>query len=225
MFPLRDNLVSKETPYVTFTLIALNVLLYLWDRGWSVMGPGYQFSDLAMRPESIVQALKTGQPGQLLPLFTCMFLHGSLAHLLGNMIFLLVFGPNVEHALGGLRFAALYLLWGIAASAAHIFVDPTSVVPTLGASGAIGGVLGAYLMLFPGSQITLWVYFYHTVVPAWILLGLWFIWQILFPQEGVANWAHAGGFFAGMVTILLLGGQRRLLKDVSLERDPYAEVF
>ncbi|HRI43693.1 MAG TPA: rhomboid family intramembrane serine protease [Fimbriimonadaceae bacterium] len=223
MFPLRDNLVSKETPFVTFTLIGLNVLIYLWDRGWAVLGPGYLFADLAMRPEAIVQALKSGQTGPLETLFTCMFLHGNLAHLLGNMIFLLVFGPNVEHALGGLRFAGLYLVWGVAASAAHIFVDPTSVTQTLGASGAIGGVLGAYLMLFPGSQITLWIYFYETVVAAWILLGLWFIWQILLPQEGVANWAHAGGFFAGMVTILLLGGRGRLLKNVTLERDPYAE--
>lgn len=220
MFPVRDNLTSKEIPYVTYTLVALNVGIYFWDRNGFPFGPGVVFSDLAMRPNDVVQAIKGGHFQPLITLFTCMFLHGSFTHILGNMIFLLVFGTNVEHALGGLRFAVLYLIWGFFASAAHIFVDPQSAIPTLGASGAIGGILGCYLLLFPANRVTMWIFFYETVLPAWILLGLWFLWQVFLPQEGVANWAHAGGFVAGMLSVLLLGGRQKVLRNASLEEDP-----
>lgn len=223
MFPLRDNLESKETPYVTFALIALNVFIYLWDRNWTLFGPSVVFPDLAMRPEAIVKALKGQEPGSLLTLFTCMFLHGSLLHIFGNMVFLLVFGTNVEHALGGIRFAVLYLLWGLAASAVHIFVDPASTIPTLGASGAIGGVLGCYFLLFPGNRVSVWIYFVEVALPAWVLLGIWFVWQVLFPQAGVANWAHVGGFVAGMLSVLLLGGRSKVLEGVPLKRVPDEE--
>lgn len=223
MFPVRDNLKSDEKPYVTYTLVALNVAIYLWDRNGFPFGPGAVFSDLAMRPNDVVQAIKGGNYHPLITLFTCMFLHGSFTHILGNMIFLLVFGTNVEHALGGLRFAVLYLLWGLFASAAHIFVDPQSAIPTLGASGAIGGILGCYLLLFPANRVTIWIIFYETVLPAWLLLGLWFLWQVFLPQEGVANWAHAGGFVAGMLSVLLLGGRQKVLKESSLEEDPEYE--
>ena len=111
------------------------------------------------------------------------------------------------------------------AAAAHVFVNPSSPIPTLGASGAIGGVLGCYLLLFPGNRVRVMippVVFMTFAIPAWILLGLWFVWQVLFPQAGVANWAHAGGFLAGMVTVLVIGGRTKALqggrwKNVELE--------
>jgi membrane associated rhomboid family serine protease len=227
MIPIRDNLRSKGVPLVTYTLIGLNVLIYLWDRHWSVFGPSLDFADLAVRPVEIVAVLGGGgDTRDLVTLFTCMFLHGGIAHLLGNMLFLLTFGPNVEIGLGPWRYTLYYLFWGIMASGAHIFVMPTSAVPALGASGAIGGILGCYLLLFPSSRITFIVppfLFYPFIIPAWIMLGLWFVFQVAFPQAGVANWAHAGGFLAGMLTVLVAGGRARLLKDVRFEQEPDPE--
>jgi membrane associated rhomboid family serine protease len=131
------------------------------------------------------------------------------------MIFLMVFGPGVEEAIGGAKFALYYMAWGLAAAAAQIYVDPSSTVPTLGASGAIGGVLGAYFLLFPANKIQIMVplfLFLSFAVSAWVLLGFWFLWQVLVPQNGVANWAHVGGFLAGMVTVLVMGGRSTILK-------------
>jgi membrane associated rhomboid family serine protease len=223
MFPIRDNWFSRETPVITYTLIGLNIFLYLWDRGWNLFGPSMVFADLAMRPREVVEAaLGQASPGALATLFTAMFLHASLLHLVGNLIFLLTFGDNVEHALGGPRFALYYLFWGLMAWAAHILVQPASPIPTLGASGAIGGVLGAYFLLFPANRVKFVVFpflFWPVVVAAWVLLGLWFLFQIAFPQQGVANWAHAGGFLAGMLTVLILGGRQKVLRNVRFEQD------
>jgi membrane associated rhomboid family serine protease len=217
MIPIRDNMVARQSATVTWTLIGLNVLIYLWDRGGALAGPNVAFADLAMRPAEVVRAVSgNGDPTELGKLFTSMFLHGGLVHLIGNVIFLLAFGPNVEVALGSVRYVLYYLFWGLVASLAHILVDPGSTIPTLGASGAIGGVLGCYFLLFPANRITVIVppfFFFPFAVPAWVLLGLWFVWQILFPQAGVANWAHAGGFLAGMVTVLIMGGRQSVLKD------------
>ncbi len=223
MIPIRDNVLARETPYVTWTLIGLNVLVYLWDRNWHLLGNSVVFTDLSMRPKDIVQAL-TGQGdwASLGSLFTAMFLHGNLSHLIGNMIFLLAFGPNVEAGLGGMRFAIYYLFWGLAAFATQIFVNPTSNIPVLGASGAIGGVLGCYFLLFPGNRVTIIIppfVFLPFVVSAWVLLGLWFVWQVLLPQPGVANWAHAGGFLAGMTTVLVMGGRNKVLVGREFEVD------
>lgn len=224
MFPVRDNLVSQERAYVTWTLVTLNVAIYLWDRGGHVFGPGIAFADLAATPDEVVLALqgRTGDVTELGKLYTSMFLHGNVAHLLGNVLFLAVFGPTIELALGGLRFAVYYLFWGLVAAAAHIFVDPGSEAPFLGASGAIGGVLGSYFLLFPGSRVKVviapivWTTF---TLSAWLLLGLWFLAQIFVPQPGVATWAHAGGFMAGMATILILGGRQAVLKGAPLTED------
>lgn len=220
MIPIRDNLFSRERAVVTWTLVGLNVLVYLWDRGWSLGGPTMVFNDFAMRPTSVVGALtQGGDRSALATLYTSMFLHVNLAHLVGNMLFLSAFGPSVELALGGLRFALYYVFWGIMASVTHILVMPDSPVPALGASGAIGGVLGCYFLLFPGSRITVVIpplFFLPFVVYAWMLLGIWFIWQIAFPQQGVANWAHAGGFLAGMATVLIAGGRSILLRNAPL---------
>ena len=216
MIPLRDNQIRVNPPVVTWTLIALNCIIYLWDRQWHLVGAQTIFADLGMRPREVVGVLGgAADRFPLVTIFTAMFLHAGLTHLLGNMIFLLVFGPGVEDAMGPVRFAIYYLFWGIVATSAHIWVDPGSIVPILGASGAIGGVLGAYFLLFPGNKIEIILpvfFFVSTVVSAWVLLGLWFVWQVLVPQQGVANWAHAGGFLAGMLTVLIMGGRAVVLK-------------
>ncbi len=220
MIPIRDNILSKERAVLVWTLVFLNVLIFLWDRNFSISGGSVSFADLAMRPKQIVLTLtQGGDPAAIAKVFTSMYLHGSLAHLLGNVLFLIVFGPGVERALGGPRFALYYLFWGVMAAAAHTFVNPMSDVPTLGASGAIGGVLGAYFLLYPGSKVELVVLFYPVVVASWILLGGWFLWQIFLPQPGVANWAHAGGFLAGMVTVLVMGGRDAVLRGKMIEED------
>ena len=227
MIPLRDDLLSKERPYVTYTLIALNVVIFLWDRMGGLNGGGVIFSDLAMKPKEILDAIAgRGTPSDLTTLFTMLFLHANLMHLVGNLLFLLAFGDRVEQVLGPVRYALYYISWGVVASAAHIYVMPGSSVPTLGASGAIGGVLGAYFLLFPGNRVQFMVFpfvFWTFTITAWILLASWFAFQILLPQEGVANWAHAGGFAAGMVTVLILGGRAKLLRSVTLERIPDEE--
>lgn len=215
MIPIGDNRVRQRVPLVTWTLIAINALIFLWDRNGHLFGGSVTFADLAMRPHEVLLALKGGDRFSLVTVFTSMFLHGSLIHIVGNMVFLLVFGPAVETAIGAWRYALYYLAWGFVATAAHIFVDPASNIPTLGASGAIGGVLGAYFLLFPASKVEILIpllAFLSFEVAAWIVLGLWFAYQIFIPQEGVANWAHAGGFLAGMVTVLVMGGRAKLLK-------------
>jgi len=205
---------QRLLPILTWTLIGLNILVYFWDRGGHVLGTSTVLTDLAMRPQEIVFVMQgRGEALALGKVFTSMFLHGNLGHLIGNMLFLNTFGPSVERALSGPRFALYYLFWGVVAAGAHVFVNPGSDVPTLGASGAIGGVLGAFFILFPASKIEVFLYVTTEAVPAWLLLGAWFVWQILFPQQGVANWAHVGGFMAGMATVLLLGGRRGILKE------------
>jgi membrane associated rhomboid family serine protease len=212
---LRERLVLRQIPAVTSMLVLLNVLIFFWDRQGQIGASNIVFADLVMRAKPVVSAL-SGSPDKfpLVTMFTSMFLHGNLAHLVGNMIFLLVFGPKIEETIGAWRFALYYFGWGIVAAIAQIYVDPSLNVPILGASGAIGGVLGVYFLIFPTSIIEL--LFFPGLIPpvpvtAWKLLSLWFLFQIFFPQEGVANWAHVGGFLAGMLTVLAMGGSEGVL--------------
>jgi membrane associated rhomboid family serine protease len=224
MIPIGDSQRRRNTPFVTYTIAALLVGIYLWDRQGAISGQSVVFADLAMRPRDVLDALTgAGDRFPVVTIFTSLFLHGGIWHLLGNTIYLLAFGPAIEDALGSPRFALFYLFWGIVAAASHIFVDPSSTVPVIGASGAIGGVLGAYFLLFPTNKV-------HVMIPAlpipialsaWLLLGGWFLLQLFSPQAGVANWAHAGGFMAGMATVLILGGRNAVLRgmDMDGERD------
>lgn len=223
MIPVRDSKFSREATYVTWTLVGLNALIFLWDRGGSLFGPSVAFADLALRPHEILLFFKgAGDPFDLGKLFTAMFLHGNIVHLVGNLLFLTTFGPNVEAALGSARFALYYVFWGVLAFVAQIFVAPYSEGAVIGASGAIGGVLGAYFLLFPGNKVRILIppFVWWTFdVSAFILLGLWFILQVLLPQEGVATWAHAGGFVGGMFTVLVLGGRTKVLSWTKFEQD------
>ncbi|MCU9850054.1 rhomboid family intramembrane serine protease [Defluviimonas sp. WL0024] len=210
MFPIRDHNPSRRTPYVVYGLIAANIVAFLLqlphmnsERAMMVF-----WRDWAMIPAAVTEG------GEVRGVLTSMFLHAGLMHLAGNMLFLWIFGDNLEDQMGHLGFLAFYLVSGLAAAAAHIAADPGSVVPTVGASGAIGGVLGGYLLLFPRARIDIlvifFVFFRVFALPAWVMLGLWFGMQILgglgTPSEagGIAYWAHAGGFAAGMALTLPL---------------------
>ncbi len=209
MIPLRDEIRSRSTPYINFTLIALNVAIFLL---MSLAGPkGYEtaLKAMALVPLWVTRGL---DPGDILHILTSMFVHGSLAHLAGNMLYLWIFGDNVEDAMGHIRYLIFYLLGGFLAAVTHVLTNPYSTVPTVGASGAIAAVLGAYLVLYPGSRVQTLIplgYFVRiTVLPAALVLGFWFVYQLILgflslgaPADagGVAFWAHIGGFVAGAV--------------------------
>lgn len=207
MFPIRDHNPSERTPYVTWALIALNVAVFLSYAGaLNSREILVVYGAFAMIPERVSE----GQ--QLHTVLTSMFLHGGWLHLLGNMLFLWIFGDNIEDELGHLGFLVFYLGTGVAAALAHLAADPLSGVPTVGASGAIAGVMGGYLLLFPRARVDvlfIFIIIFRIIpVPAFLMLGLWFLLQIFngvavdTTLGGVAYWAHAGGFAAGALGLL-----------------------
>lgn len=211
MIPLRDANPPGTVPFVTYGIIVLNVLVFLLELA---MGDqvGALFMQFGVVPARVSAALDPGafDGGALLSFGTAMFLHGGWMHLIGNMLFLYVFGDNIEDRCGHGRFVLFYLLAGSAAAAAQVAVDPWSEMPMVGASGAIAGVLGAYVILFPRARILtllpLFIFFQLLELPAYLFLGLWFLMQIASgvlslqiggDAGGVAWWAHIGGFVAG----------------------------
>jgi len=212
VIPLRDVIPSRTTPYVTTTLVALNVLVFL-----------YQFS-LGPALDRFVYSFAL-IPAQFswFTVFTSMFMHGGLLHVGGNMLYLWIFGDNVEDRMGHGRFLAFYLLCGVAAALGQTFTAPDSTVPMVGASGAIAGVMGAYFVLFPHSRIvTLLPFIFIQIieVPAVFFLGIWFLMQFLSgvgsiaasgsrPVGGVAFWAHIAGFAAGVVGVFVFRRRER----------------
>ena len=216
MIPIGDDNPTKRIPIVTIALIIIDTVLFVWDH---VIGPGAPHALLSytLVPCTLLdvcnkQVVHTISPSYV-TIFTHMFLHGSWSHLIGNMVFLWIFGNNVEDVMGHIRYALLFVFWGLMASLAHIVTDVTSYFPMLGASGAIAGVLGAYAVLFPQARVRIFVFtIIITVitVPAGIVLGIWFAYQVLLPQPGVAVMAHIGGFVAGVLTVLIFGKQNLL---------------
>ena len=206
MIPLRDALPTRRFPLVNYSLIVLNVLVYFFQ---SSLGPAQQelVYRFALIPFNFVTRLSVGD---VTDIFTSMFMHAGLAHLGGNMLYLWIFGDNVEDRMGRGRYLLFYLLGGVAASLAHILTNPTSRVPTVGASGAIAAVLGAYLVLYPQSRvltlIPLGFFVRLTLLPASLVLGAWFVLQLFSGMlalggpdvGGVAFWAHVGGFVTGV---------------------------
>jgi membrane associated rhomboid family serine protease len=229
VFPLKDNIPTDRAPLVTLALIAANVLAYLllqeggWqvtsleEGRWSLAGEAGYPCDLAGRCEP-----PPGNVGAPLSVLTSMFMHGGLLHLGGNMLFLWIFGNNVEDAMGRLTFLGFYLVGGLAAFAAQTAIDPSAAVPTVGASGAVSAVLGAYLLLHPRARVITLVFIvvFFTIIelPAVLVLLLWFAQQLAFAalefqtggQEGggVAFWAHIGGFVFGMLVVRLLARRK-----------------
>ena len=221
MIPLRDNNPRRSVPFVTYTLIALNVLAFLWQLSLG------QNLERALFQIAFIPA-RFWIPGNwVFDVFTIvasMFLHGSLMHIGSNMLYLFIFGDNIEDRLGKFRYILFYFACGFIATWAHAFFSSGSRIPAIGASGAIAGVLGAYLLLFPHARVVtlLPIFVFITVreLPAIFILGLWFVLQLfsgvgsLGVQDaqdmgGVAYFAHIGGFVAGLVLIGLFGGFRR----------------
>ena len=209
MFPIRDHNPSGRRPFVTWLLIAANVVIFLvFNLIMDERQLAYFFYDWGFVPAFVSEGLS------LHGIFSHMFLHGGWMHLLGNMLFLFIFGDNMEDEMGHVGFALFYLLAGLAAVVLQYGADPVSEIPMVGASGAIAGVMGGYLLLFPKARvdvlIIIVVFFRIFPVPAWIVLGVWFALQLfngaITPTEGggVAYWAHTGGFVAGVVMTLPL---------------------
>lgn len=224
MIPLRDENPSRTFPFISISLIIANFLVFLWQLSNLSIGNEAKVLAYTMVPVEVAHGEDLLPPPSLHPvwltIFTSMFMHGNWAHLLGNMLYLWIFGDNVEDTLGHLRFLIFYLLCGFLAALAHILSNPNSPIPTLGASGAISGVLGAYFLLFPGAGIVALVplgYFIQLrIIPAWLVLGFWFLLQLINSQlqqiigeGGVAYWAHIGGFLAGMILIKLMRAKPR----------------
>jgi membrane associated rhomboid family serine protease len=235
MFPLSDENPTVRTPVMTYVLIAVIVGVWFLVQGAGLDQQALAASicNLGMVPGEISRQAPIGTAVPLGPGMACvvdneainiwtpitsMFLHGGWGHLLGNLLFFWVFGNNIEDSMGRVRFLVFYLLCGVIAAGAHIVLDPRSPIPTVGASGAISGVLGAYLILYPRVRVRMLFWFLLFIrvirVPAWAVLLWWFLWQVVagLPQlmtvsrevsGGVAVWAHIGGFVAGVVLVKL----------------------
>jgi membrane associated rhomboid family serine protease len=256
VFPLKDNIPTERLPIVTIVLIALNVIAYFfWQQGGLSFGEpsGQHFFDnlidYAQFPYEIthpgdhceavgqaiacegmpgVQGAADPQPPTWLTLFTSMFMHGGLLHLGGNMLFLWIFGNNVEDSMGRVKFVAFYLLGGLAATVGQVLVSPDAAVPNIGASGAVAGVLGGYILLFPRARVVtiIFIVFFFTIVelPALVILGFWFVQQVLFGYfdlntggagGGVAYFAHIGGFAFGLLAIKLFADERKRRRQLA----------
>ncbi len=226
MVPLNDDNPTKITPYLTYVLIAINIAVFLYELSLPSQELQSFFRTYAIVPRDLTASLLSGEPNQILPQFltlvTSQFLHGGFLHLAGNMLFLWIFGNNIEEQLGRFKYLIFYLTCGILAGLAQWFFSPQSNIPALGASGAIAGVLGAYILRFPHAKILTLIplgFFFYTVrIPAIFFLGFWFLQQALYgvaslnarsnigmESGGVAYWAHAGGFVFGVVLGPLLG--------------------
>ena len=235
MFPLKDNIPTDRFPVVTVVLIALNVIVYfLFQDGLWSLPEGGASGDWPISTYAYIPCTVTGDtpcqtapggPANWVTVFTAMFMHGSLVHLGGNMLFLWIFGNNVEDSMGPVKFVAFYLLGGIAATALQTVVDSGSDVANLGASGAVAAVLGGYLLLFPRARVitVLFIIFFFTIVelPALVFLVIWFAQQAVFGAldltgsgGGVAYFAHIGGFAFGLLAIKLFASESRRRRQI-----------
>lgn len=216
MIPLRDSVRPRKKPFVNWIIIAINLYIFTREAMLPQEMLNQVFYSLGLIPSDIVRILFSGNVLQLelITFITAIFLHGGWFHLLGNMLFLWVFGDNVEDRLGHIRYLLFYLAVGIVASVAHILADPASDIPVVGASGAVAGILGAYLVTFPKARVLTLVpivfFFTITEIPAVIFLILWFVLQVFSGVAslgaGVGNvawWAHIGGFIVGALLIKL----------------------
>lgn len=211
--PLKDENPTRRIPYVTFFFIALNIVIFFYQI-FSPQGLEHHILRMGAIPYEITHFTTVSFYPRLSPpltLLTSLFIHGNLLHLFGNMLYLWIFGNNIEDFLGSFRFIIFYLLSGLGASLVHIISHPGSTVPMIGASGAIAGVLGAYFLLYPRARVLTLVFWWILPVPAFFILGLWFIAQVMNIGigGGVAWFAHVGGFLVGVVLIILYTRRRR----------------
>ena len=235
MLPLRDENPTVITPVTTVALIAVNLAVWVL-----VQGAGAEraleasVGTFGTYPCELTGACRAAGLGWA-SVLTSMFMHGGWEHIIGNMVFLWVFGNNVEDVMGHGRFLVFYLVCGVAADAAHVLLSPTSAVPTVGASGAISGVMGAYILLYPHARVQTWVPpIFIWRLRAWVLLGYWFVLQVFGglvqigaeagDRGGVAVWAHVGGFVAGLVLIYAFRDPRLLARHRALYGGPDGPV-
>lgn len=240
MIPISDSNPSRRFPIVNLSLIAINVIAFLFELSLSERALERFVATWGVIPSNIQFALANPfdvSPFVWLTLITSQFLHGGWAHIIGNMLFLFVFGDNIEDTLGHFGYLFFYLLAGIAAALVQVFVTGPSRIPTIGASGAIAGVLGAYLILYPTARIgiLLPIFFFFTTIdlPALLVIGWWFVQQFFYgigsltataaATGGVAFWAHIGGFIAGLVMILPFAGRARRRAPVYYSMDDYPQ--
>jgi membrane associated rhomboid family serine protease len=220
MFPLRDDQPVFSTPFVTYFLIVTNLVIYFLASQLGLLNALVAQFGVVPRAEI---AWLTGTPAfspaaAMIPILTSMFLHGGWGHLIGNMWMLWLFGDNIEDYLGHFAYLLFYLLCGFAATFAHILFNANSLVPSIGASGAIAGVMGAYLVLYPRARVLTWIFVLIIPLPAWIWLVIWGGEQFLSgaatslsevsQKSGVAFWAHVGGFVVGILLIKLFPQRR-----------------
>ena len=229
MLPIRDDQVRYSTPWVTWFLIGLNLVIFLMESALDSRSLNLVIHQFGVVPYHTAAFLAGSSryplPVVVLPFFTSMFLHASWMHVIGNMWFLYIFGDNVEDWLGHFKYLVFYLLTGLIAMLTQVAINLHSTVPSVGASGAIAGVLGAYFVLFPRARVLTWFFVFVLWVPAWIILGYWFVLNFLSGTAsslavrgqnmgGVAFWAHVGGFASGALLVKLFGERQR--------RYPYA---
>jgi membrane associated rhomboid family serine protease len=246
MFPYHDENETQRTPYVTYVIIAANVLVWILIQGaGTTLALARSVCELGLIPGELTGLLRPGTPfpmgeglvcltdpgRQASNVLTSMFLHGSWMHLLGNMWFMWIFGNNIEDSMGHVRFVVFYVACGVAAALAQVFASPASAIPMVGASGAISGVMGAYLLLYPRvrvfAMVPIGIIPVSIALPAWTMLIYWVVIQVisglsgLLAEErgGVAFWAHVGGFLAGLVLIKLFARPR----DVQAHRSGHWE--
>jgi membrane associated rhomboid family serine protease len=223
MIPIRDDTPTYSTPFINYLLIGLNTLIFLFELSLNPQVRQAFVYQFGVEPVRVLTALGLAQvhvpQASAVPLLTSMFLHASWLHLIGNMWVLWIFGDNIEDHLGHFPYLVFYLVSGLAASLLHILLNPNSTIPSVGASGAIAGVMGAYFLLFPSARVLtlvpLIIFFTFIWLPAWIVLGYWFVLQFLSgaatsiaysskTSGGIAFWAHVGGFVAGLLMIKLM---------------------
>jgi membrane associated rhomboid family serine protease len=224
MIPLRDENPSRSIPFVNVALILANISVFIYQNFFISGGAEPLFSRLGCIPYEFTHFVDLNPPALVplpLTMLTAMFMHGGWIHLLGNMLFLWIFGDNIEDKLGHLRYLSFYILCGLIASLSHIFTNLNSQVPSIGASGAIAGVMGAYLLLFPKARVRtlliLGIFIQIVRIPAIIVLGYWMLIQVLsgFAEFGsrtvssIAWFAHIGGFIAGSLLIIVMKGSSR----------------
>jgi membrane associated rhomboid family serine protease len=216
MLPIQDEIRAHRFPFVNYSLIALNIIVFILEL---MAGPNLETAlyEIALIPANVTTGFDLGD---LKAIFTSMFLHAGLSHLLGNMIYLWIFGDNVEDRIGHFWYLVFYLAGGIVAAFAHVALNPNSVIPTVGASGAIAAVLGAYLILFPQVKVLTFFpigfFLLLTLLPASLLLGFWFVLQLfnglltlgLADMGGTAFWAHIGGFVFGVLVAWLINAKQ-----------------
>ncbi|MFZ0288985.1 MAG: rhomboid family intramembrane serine protease [Candidatus Sulfotelmatobacter sp.] len=220
MLPIRDDQPRYSTPFVNYFLIGLNLVIFLFQAALDPQSLNLLIHQFGVVPYHLAVFLGGSHryplPAIVLPFFTSMFLHGSWMHVIGNMWFLYIFGDNVEDYLGHFKYLVFYILTGLIAMSTQVAIDLHSTVPTVGASGAIAGVLGAYFVLYPRARVLTWFFVFVLWVPAWVILGYWFVLNFLSgtatalavqgqSMGGVAFWAHVGGFISGALLVKVFG--------------------